>query len=182
MALLLSGCAIGPSTRPMAPPEVHVTLPNRTDDEQRLKTIVNDAVTELTDKLVHRGNGLLTHQPSPPNSASYPNLGKDNIAFYQYVKDINWYLNYMYSYTLVLNNYAIERGWKPPEQLPLCRVINMDSMRKLPKFGPASDPNNDLHQFEWDLAEYIKTIKIQYEKASDTLDAVQRAQRVLCVY
>lgn len=162
---LLSGCAMHPPAPP-PPITVYAVLPKETVED---KPIVN-------------ANGILSNQTVPPKPSAYKNIEGDNIAFYKYVNDFNWYLNYLFSYVSVLNDYAVTRGWSHPRQVPLCRMIEWDGLETLPKFVSTADPSNSLGAFEWELVEYIKTIKSLYSDQADRVDTVQRAQRLLCVF
>ena len=185
--LLLGGCAVPHNhvskpaivtTLPTAEPVVYnVTLP-----DNQLQKLARETAEEVDRKLGVRSNGILTRQPPPPYAEAYPNLTRDNIAFYDYVDDFNWYINYLFQYTIVLNDYAETRGWKPPEQVPICRIVNWQVMEDLPKFTPSTDPSKDLNRFEWELVDYIQTVKDKYKDELEEMTVIQNTQRLLCVY
>lgn len=186
-SVLMGGCTVSPNyvsdramntaTLSQESKEVTVSLP-----DSKLRKLAHEVAQEVDKKLAVRNNGILTKQPPPPYADAYPNLRRDNIAFYDYVDDFNWYMNYLFSYTIVLNDYAESRGWKHPDTIPICRVVNWQVMEELPRFQPKSDPSNDLSRFEWELVDYIKTIKDKYQDESDELDTIRATQRILCVY
>lgn len=183
---LLAGCAM-PQPKHLHPEEdiVQVVVDTTTQVEltnhgmHKLAAVI---AAEVDKKFENRNNGLLTSQSPPPNADSYPQLRNDNVVFYEYVNDFNWYLNYIFSYTTVLNDYAVARGWQKPDSIPICRLIVHGEMKDLPKFEPNVDPNKDLRAFEWTLVDYIKTIKEKYRNEAVDEDALREAQRLLCVF
>lgn len=180
-SMLLTGCTASPdqpiqsSTTDKA--ELQVVLPDR-----KLHELAHEVAEEVDRKMIRQSNGILTRQPPPPMAEAYPNLRRDNLAFYDYVDDFNWYMNYLFSYTMTLNDYAVTRGWRSPKQVPICRIVNRRVMDELPKFEPQSDPSRDLSRFEWELVDYIKTIKDQYQDLTTELSNQQSTQRFLCIY
>lgn len=185
-SMLLSGCTIPPTF--VSNPAMNTTLSKESNElkvslpDNDLRKLARNVAHEVDRKMANRGNGILTKQPPPPHADAYPNLRKDNIAFYDYVDDFNWYMNYLFSYTIVLNDYAESRGWKHPDTIPICRVVNWQVMEELPKFQPKADPSRNLRQFEWELVDYIKTIKDKYKDESAELSTIRATQRILCVY
>lgn len=98
-----------------------------------------------------------------------------------YVDEVNWYMLYMFSYTQVLNDYALQRGWKPPMVEPLCRFMDMPTSKPAPTFNP----KGGLHGpgFEEDLAAYAKVVSRLYREQSESISANQAFQKKhMCVY
>ncbi len=186
IAPLLVGCAVQPSKH--LHPEVDIVQPvvdTTTQVEltnKGMRKLAAAVAAEVDKKFENRNNGILTSQAPPPNADSYPQLRNDNVVFYEYVDDFNWYLNYIFSYTTVLNDYAVARGWQKPDSIPICKLIVHGEMQDLPKFEPNVDPNKDLRAFEWALVDYIKTIKEKYRNEIVGEDALRDAQRLLCVF
>lgn len=189
-SMLLSGCTLLQDHTPPSPPIPHTTTSLSKDStelkvtlpDSKLRQSVHEVALEVDKTMVRRSNGILSRQPPPPFAEAYPNLRRDNVAFYDYVDDFNWYLNYLFSYTIVLNDYAESRGWMSPDMVPICRIVNWQVMEELPKFDPKADPSRDLSRFEWELVDYIKTIKDKYKDATAELSTIQSTQRILCVY
>lgn len=181
--MLMCGCTISPNIdRWNGMLSSTTTTGGVSSDVTASNHVLNDTSVSDSESASTRTNGILTNQPPPPLSDAYTNIRTDNLSFYEYVNDFNWYMNYLFSYTIILNNYAESRGWMRLNTEPICRTVGPKVMEELPDFQPKSDPKSDLSRFEWDLVDYIKVIKGKYQDASDAFDSVQANQRILCIY
>lgn len=101
--------------------------------------------------------------------------------FKGYVDEVNWYMIYMFSYTQVLNDYAMQRGWKPPAVAPLCRYIEIPPMKPVPVFEPKGGYKGA--SFEHDLVIYTKSLNRQYREQIDNVNASKTFQKkYMCIY
>lgn len=158
---------------------VESTIPT-TSMDYRIKTSVAHA-DAIADKYTKR-NFVLWPQPPPPIGEGYGDISVDNTALYQYTTDFNWYLYYLFSYTSVLNEYSIERGWVAPERFPICQFVPLDDLDNMPRFEPNVDPSKDLRGFEMELVAYIKKLRSLYKEEASDVTTHKKMQRLLCVY
>jgi len=133
-------------------------------------------------KLPVRGNGMLKDVQPPPSPRAYVNPYVDNEEFYQFVDDYNWYLNYTFVNVIMLNNYAETRGWVPSIEKPVCKLVLREPMLPLPEFEPENSALNDSDAYEWELVNYIKVLKQQYQDRVDSEAAIEEVQKRLCAY
>ncbi|WP_337136074.1 hypothetical protein, partial [Staphylococcus aureus] len=96
-SMLLSGCTLLQDHTPPSPPIPHTTTSLSKDStelkvtlpDSKLRQLAHEVALEVDKKTVRRGNGILSRQPPPPLAEAYPNLRRDNVAFYDYVDDFN---------------------------------------------------------------------------------------------
>lgn len=101
--------------------------------------------------------------------------------FKGYVDEMNWYMIYMFSYTQVLNDYAVLQGWAPPKEPPLCRYVEIPALKPVPVFEPKGGYRGG--DFERELINYAKSLNRQYREQVDTVHASQDFQKkYMCVY
>ena len=139
--------------------------------------------------LVQLGGCTLTRggKPSPIGDVSPPPVLSKYINddstltedISRYTDDMNLYMNYIFGYTKELNGYAKSIGWSPPEQSPLCRLINSPQLEPFPKFKP---PTHGRTSFEWELSNFIRDLRKMHGRDSDALRRAVIYQRGHCLY
>ena len=101
--------------------------------------------------------------------------------FNGYVDDVNWYLVYMFSYTQVLNDYAVQHGWTPPMTPPICKYVDIPILKPVPQFQPKGSFRGS--EFERELAIYAKNLNRQYRDQINSVNASQDFQKkYMCIY
>ena len=104
--------------------------------------------------------------------------GKD---FNGYVNDVNWYMVYMFSYTQVLNDYALQHGWTPPLMPPICKYVDIPILKPVPQFQPKG--NFRGNEFERELATYAKNLNRLMRDQVNSVNTSQDFQKkYMCIY
>lgn len=116
----------------------------------------------------------------PPAIENYSDIGRDDNVLYLYTNDLNWYMFYLFSYTRILNQYALSKGWIVPKTEPLCKTFRWPKSLDVPKFDYKGDGNID--SLELELAIFIAKAKEAYDGQRRTFDEAEMWQRRLCMY
>lgn len=115
----------------------------------------------------------------PPKPRDYGRMD-ETIVLHQYATDLNWYMFYMFSYTRVLNQYALSKGWVPPETAPLCKTFAWPRLKGMPKFD--YDEGDNLGKLEYELAAYITKLKAAYKGEQIKFEEAELWQERFCMY
>ena len=121
-------------------------------------------------------SGPLSIMRGPPVLSDYTSgtYSKD------YTDAVNYYLLYIYAYTLILNRYSTGKGWVPPDNLPICRAFVWPKYHDLPKYIYTDDVN--LGSIESELLVYITELKASHDTQRDIYELAEELQRSFCVY
>ncbi len=117
----------------------------------------------------------------------YPHIIKgtdplDNVDDMEnYVDSLNWYFNYLFAYVKVVNEYAATKGYTPPRTTPICKLITLPSLNKIPSFNSKS-LNTEGHEFEQELTNYIIKLKSLAKDDREDIKNVTHYQKYLCIY
>lgn len=143
------------------------------------KLFIAIAMLAITSCTTIHTNTIINNAPTPPKLSSYcDEVGCD---YRRYADDLNWYMIYAFTYTKAVNEYAMAKGWTPPKVPPVCRKINWPKPEKFPDFKPS--PNyHSVHDFEWQLTQYIKKLRKSYSEHIEDVDNAVYLQRTLCTY
>lgn len=128
--------------------------------------------------------------PMPPEETittgvpelAHPSAFKRDSEFFAYADDLNWHLMYLFSYTQSINQYAKLKGWKPPQLMPLCRLVDWPKMQPMPVFAPIRVQDTDIEGYERELTHYVKELRKQYLAEQDHFEIAEQQQRLLCLY
>jgi hypothetical protein len=164
LALLLVGCQL--------PDAVFKTHNHRLTDEE-VARIVN-----MVKEDGNKNEVFMMELKAPPDISDYENLLSNERVLRKYSDHLNLYFEQVFAYTATFNLYAKERGWKPPEHPPVCRILDIDTLDELPPFENVGE-SKDLN---WQLADYIKRLKVFYGQESNEQEVTKIFQRFLCVY
>lgn len=115
-----------------------------------------------------------------PDPDDYGDIERDNAALDEYVNAVNWYLMISFSRAKTINEYALSRGWKPPETSPLCKLVMWPTLDELPKFK--SKYQNDSNKFKWELTNHIRKVQDKYIEAVREYDDTLAKQLEQCLY
>lgn len=116
----------------------------------------------------------------PPDIATYQNIGDDVIVLKNYATDLNWYMFYLFSYTHVINQFAIQRGWEPPKTAPLCKTFAWPKQMEVPFFEYKEGMS--LEDLDVELTLFISEAKARYQEQQKLFDEAEMWQRRLCMY
>ncbi len=122
----------------------------------------------------------LTVATLPPNINEYTNINEDVIVLKGYATDLNWYMFYLFSYTHVINQFAIARGWTPPETAPLCKTFTWPKQMDVPLFE--YHEGMALEDLDFELTLFISEAKAHYEGQQRLFTEAELWQRRLCMY
>lgn len=118
--------------------------------------------------------------PPPPSIEDYRLLSDERAVINLYTTDMNWYLFYLFSYTKILNQYAMERGWSPPNTEPLCKVFAWPRSLDIPNFSYKEGMTPE--ELDVELTIFITNAKKAYEGQVRLFDEAENWQRRLCIY
>lgn len=116
----------------------------------------------------------------PPVISDYSKDTLTKDAILRYTDDMNWYTNYLFAYVKNLNRYAGTIGWEPPNTHPICRLMDLPQLEPFPPFvRKRGEGQND---FEWDLSNFIRDLKIRHNNDVEVMRSAVIYQRGLCTY
>lgn len=117
---------------------------------------------------------------APPITTNYTDVDTDDIVLYKYTDDLNWYLFYLFGYASIVNSFAIDKGYTPPDTPPICKVVKWPKFEEIPRFEYSADTT--LESIEMELMLYINALKEQYEAQESRFNDAELTQRKLCIY
>lgn len=123
---------------------------------------------------------VVSPAPQPPVIEDYCDTD-GGCDYRHYADDLNWYMIYIFTYTKAVNEYAVSNGWTPPKAPPVCRLIKWPKPEQFPDFEPKRFHGN-IHDFEWQLTQYIKKLRRIYTDHIDDIDDAEVLQKTLCTY
>jgi len=171
----------GQAPPPYGPPSPPVNNPNVL--QLPPSPIGNGHMINETSEVTRvKGWALVTDQQPPPSINTYPNVTTNKYDLYHYLDDLNWYLIYIYSYTLVVNKYGIENGWPALKEAPICKYMNYPELSEPPEFKPSDSEVTEIGGFEWALTEYIEKLNTLRNRDVAAIEAAKELQRTICVY
>lgn len=115
-----------------------------------------------------------------PDPKDYGDIERDSMARNNYVNAVNWYLMISYARVKIINDYAKDKGWVPPETKPVCRLVKWPKLKDMPTF--VSKHSNNSSKFKWELTNYIGRLQSVAEDNIKTYDDTLADQIELCVY
>lgn len=113
----------------------------------------------------------------PPDPKTYEIVEDDSDNLKEYTDKLNWYMIYMFSYTKVVNELAMQEGWKPSTEDPLCRIGELPPMHDIPRFNA-----RNLENLEEELIGYIKVLRKLHESDAEAIDKASRQLKKNCIY
>lgn len=158
-------------------PHVHPGLPPPPPPKVEIKPVLPIVVPEAKNTSY---KPPLTVATLPPNINEYDNINDDVIVLKGYATDLNWYMFYLFSYTHVINQFAIARGWTPPETAPLCKTFTWPKQMDVPLFEYRE--GMALEDLDFELTLFISEAKAHYEGQQRLFTEAELWQRQLCMY